>query len=99
MLRTFSLEKIYLKMDIGTDDPATTGMIAGYVHTLKGIIANRKIDTEKTTITIQPHFNEERYDIKGELKIKSQLKDYIAPLLTFMLSRPFRTVIKNKIFR
>ncbi|NOQ55940.1 MAG: DUF2953 domain-containing protein [Nanohaloarchaea archaeon] len=99
VLRTFSLEKIYLKIDIGTDDPATTGMIAGYVHTLKSIIANRKIDTGKTTITIQPYFNEERYDIKGELKIKSQLKNYIVPLLRFMLSRPVKTVIKNKIFR
>ena len=98
MLRTFSLEKIYLKMDIGTDDPATTGIITGYVHTLKSII-DRKIDTGKTAITIRPYFNEERYDIKCELKIKSQMKNYIAPLLIFILSRPVRTVIKNKIFR
>lgn len=99
MLKTFSLEKIYLKMDIGTDDPATTGMIAGYDHTLKRIINNLPIDTKKTTIIFQPYFNEERYDIKGEFKIKNQLKNFLAPLLRFMLSKPVKRIVKNKIFR
>ena len=99
MLKTFSFEKIYLKMDIGTDDPATTGMIAGYGYTLKEFIDHLKIDAKKTTIKIQPYFNEERYDIKGELKITDQLKNYIAPLFTFMLSKPVKKIIKNKIFR
>ena len=99
LLKTFSLEKIYLKMDIGTDTPAGTGMIAGYVYALKGFVNNLQIDAKETTIKFQPYFNEERYDIKGEFKIKGQLKNYPAPLLRFMLSKPVKRSIKNKIFR
>ena len=99
MLKTFSLEKIYLKMDIGTDNPADTGMIAGCGYALKGFVNNLPIDTKKITIKFQPYFNEERYDIKGEFKIKGQLKNYPAPLLRFMLSEPVKKIIKSKIFR
>lgn len=99
VLHTFRWEKIYLEIDAGAPDPSTTGAITGYFYALRGAILNNPHLPKSLHLAFHPHFNEERYDIKGELKVKNKIKNFIAPALRFILKKPVQRHIKNTILK
>lgn len=99
IIKTFSLDKIYLKMDIGSNNPASTGIIMGYIHALKGSFFNIPHRSKNIELKIRPHFNKEIYDLKGIIRIKNQMINLLSPSFQFITSRPVLRHIKKYISR
>ena len=97
LIHTFSINKIYIKLNIGSSNKAETGMITGYFFALKNI-APSIYNHKKTTIIFNPNFNEEQYDYNTKIKISNQIINFIIPISSFIISKPIRIKIINTIF-
>ncbi|NOR85603.1 DUF2953 domain-containing protein [archaeon] len=98
IIQTFSIKKAYLNLNLGLSNKAETGIINGYFYALKKIAPNI-YNHKNITILFEPNFNNEQFDYNAKIKISNQLKNFINPIFTFLLSKPIRTMIKNSIFR
>ena len=96
---SFSFDKIYLKMNIGFDDPGLTGMFSGYFYALRGFFFSLPISAGKMVVDFRPHFQEEIYDFEGEFEVRNQVINIVAAVFQLILSRPVRRLAWKAVFR
>ncbi len=96
---SFSFDKIYLKMDIGFDDPGVTGMISGYFYALRELFFSLPISARKMVVDFRPHFQEELYDFEGEFEVRNQVINFVSAVFQLILSKPVRRHAWNAVFR
>lgn len=81
----------------GLPDPAYTGMLCGYLHTLASIVHS---GCRKFHYSVTPQFFDEQLDVRMEGNIRFRIASFIPPLLMFIFSREvLRTgwwFVKNK---
>ncbi|MCK5474251.1 MAG: DUF2953 domain-containing protein [Candidatus Aenigmarchaeota archaeon] len=96
LLNSFSIEKLHIKADVGFKNRATTGMLAGYVYAIKGVLSNKGL--KKSVVLFQPNFNEEQFDFRVYFRASNRIANIVPPIIHFVASKPVRRTIKNRIF-
>lgn len=106
MLRLFSdlLKGIKIKrldsyMAFGLDDPADTGILCGFIHSIAGLVYNR---CRHCSFSINPVFMNPIMDFRGSIEIRVRIYSLIFPMLKFMLNRKTLSftylIIKEKVW-
>lgn len=106
MLRLFSdlLKGIKIKrldsyMAFGLDDPADTGILCGFIHSIAGLIYSR---CRRCSFSINPVFMNPMMDFRGNIEIRVRIYSLIFPMLKFMLNRKTLSftylIIKEKVW-
>jgi hypothetical protein len=81
--------KIMAKITYGTDDPALTGQLLGFVSIIPFIY--------RYQIQIQPDFQSETYYLKGNLEIKGKIRmiHFVIAAIRLLRDKNIRTLIKK----
>ncbi len=77
--KTIAFQRLELNLELGTDDPAVTGRLFGYVEALKGICGKR------IRISITPDFVQPRFAGSGSLKLSIYLHRLIFAALVLTI--------------
>jgi hypothetical protein len=90
-LRAASIEKLKVHAKIGLRDPAALGKAYGYFSAAKRALAprNRSID-----LSMEPIFNENRFDIDSEFAVKTTLSTILWQLMAIAATFPYRRFFK-----
>ncbi|MCK4551188.1 MAG: DUF2953 domain-containing protein [Candidatus Aenigmarchaeota archaeon] len=96
LLNSFSIEKLYLKANVGFRNRATTGMLAGYFYAMNGMLSNKGL--KKSVVLFQPNFDEEQFDFGAYFRASNRIANLVTPAIHFLISKPSRKIIKNRIF-
>lgn len=79
LLKTISLQHAELNLELGTDDPAFTGRLFGYIEATKRIFGKR------IRISLTPDFLQPRFAGSGSLKLSIYLHRLIFAALALIL--------------
>ena len=79
LLKTIALQHAELNLDLGTDDPAFTGRLFGYIEATKRIFGKR------IRISLTPDFLQPRFAGSGSLKLSIYLHRLIFAALALIL--------------
>jgi len=79
LLKTIALQHAELNLELGTDDPAFTGRLFGYIEATKRILGKR------IRISITPDFLQPRFAGSGSLKLSIYLHRLIFAALALIL--------------
>ncbi|HWQ47638.1 MAG TPA: DUF2953 domain-containing protein [Methanosarcina sp.] len=106
LLRLFSdfLNGIKIKhlesyLTFGLSDPADTGMLCGFIHTVAGLAYSR---CRHCSFSINPVFMNPMLDFRGNMEIRVRIYSLIFPMLKFMFNRKTLSftylIIKEKLW-
>ncbi|WP_052402915.1 DUF2953 domain-containing protein [Methanococcoides methylutens] len=97
ILSAIHIRELSCDLDYGLPDPADTGMLCGYLHTLASVVHS---GCRKFHYSVDPLFAEEGLDVNMSGDIRFRIGSFIPPLLRFMFSRKVLGVgwwfVKNK---
>ena len=86
-------------MAFGLDDPADTGILCGFIHSIAGLVYNR---CRHCSFSINPVFMNPIMDFRGSIEIRVRIYSLIFPMLRFMLNRKTLSftylIIKEKVW-
>jgi hypothetical protein len=83
LLFQLQIRDLAFNLTYGLPDPADTGMLCGYLHTLASIIRGR---TRSFSYSLYPVFMDEVFDMHLSGSIRFRIGSFIPPLLMFIFN-------------
>lgn len=84
ILSAIHIRDLSCDLSYGLPDPADTGTLCGYLHTLASVVHS---GCRKFHYSVIPQFSEEHLDVRMEGDIRFRIGSFIPPLLRFIFSR------------
>ncbi|UGV40277.1 DUF2953 domain-containing protein [Methanococcoides orientis] len=84
ILSSIHIRELSCDLDYGLPNPADTGMLCGYLHTLASVVHS---GCRKFHYSVNPLFAEEGLDVNMSGDIRFRIGSFIPPLLRFIFSR------------
>ncbi|NYT18744.1 MAG: DUF2953 domain-containing protein [Methanosarcinales archaeon] len=84
ILSAIHVRDLSCDLKYGLPDPADTGMLCGYLHTIASIVHG---GCRKFHYSVTPQFFEEHLDVRMSGDIRFRIASFIPPLLRFIFSR------------
>lgn len=78
--KNLSIKRLRGEVKVGLSDPSQTGMLTGFLYASSGMV---KAFLPKTSLEIEPSFEEEKMDAEVELEFSLPLIKVIIPLVHF----------------
>jgi len=85
-----SLDKLYIKSEIGTGSAASTAILSGQAFSFIAPFACLAARAEKCYVSINPNFNEAIFDFSGEIIISTNIANAIILVLEALKCRKVR---------
>lgn len=99
LLNGIKIKRLDSYVAFGLDDPADTGMLCGFVHSIAGLAYSR---CSHCSFSINPVFMSPIMDFRGSMEIRVRIYSLIFPMLRFMLNRKTLSftylIIKEKVW-
>lgn len=99
LLKGIKIKRLDSYMAFGLDDPADTGMLCGFIHSITGLVYSR---CRHCSFSINPVFMNPIMDFRGSMEIRVRIYSLIFPMLRFMLNRKTLSftysIIKEKVW-
>ena len=99
LLNGIKIKHLESYLTFGLSDPAETGMLCGFIHTVAGLAYNR---CRKCSFSINPVFINPMMDFRGSMEIRVRIYSLIFPMLKFMFDRKTLSftysIIKEKLW-
>ncbi|NPE31629.1 DUF2953 domain-containing protein [Methanococcoides sp. SA1] len=83
LLFQLQIRDLAFDLTYGLPDPADTGMVCGYLHTLASIVRGR---ARKFSYSLYPVFMDEVFDVHLSGSIRFRIGSFIPPLLMFIFN-------------
>jgi DUF2953 family protein len=83
LLFQLHIRELAFDLTYGLPDPADTGMMCGYLHTLASIVRGR---ARSFSYSLYPVFMEEAFDVHLSGSIRFRIGSFIPPLLMFIFN-------------
>jgi len=83
LLFQLQIRDLAFDLTYGLPDPADTGMLCGYLHTLASIVRGR---ARRFSYSLYPVFMEEAFDVHLSGSIRFRIGSFIPPLLMFIFN-------------
>ncbi|NOQ48170.1 MAG: DUF2953 domain-containing protein [Methanococcoides sp.] len=83
LLFQLQIRDLAFDLTYGLPDPADTGMVCGYLHTLASIVRGR---ARSFSYSLYPVFMEEAFDVHLSGSIRFRIGSFIPPLLMFIFN-------------
>ncbi|AKB86128.1 DUF2953 domain-containing protein [Methanococcoides methylutens] len=83
LLSAIHIRDLSCDLDYGFPDPADTGMLCGYLHTLASVFQS---GCRKFHYSLNPRFTDEGLDVKMSGDIRFRIASLLFPLLRFIFS-------------
>lgn len=83
MLNAIKIKNLKADLTFGLSDPADTGMICGFIHSILGIVYSR---CHRCSFSVCPVFMESLLDFKGSAEIRVKIYSLIFPFIKFILN-------------
>jgi hypothetical protein len=97
LLSAIHIRDLSCDLSYGLPDPADTGMLCGYLHTLASVIHS---SCRKFHYSVNPQFSEENLDVMMTGDVRFRIGSFIPPLVRFIFSmKVLRTAwwfVKNR---
>ena len=99
LFKGIKIKRLDSYMAFGLDDPADTGILCGFIHSIAGLVYNR---CRHCSFSINPVFMNPIMDFRGSIEIRVRIYSLIFPMLRFMLNRKTLSftylIIKEKVW-
>lgn len=83
ILSCIHIRELSCDLDYGLPDPADTGMLCGYLHSLASVLHS---GCRKFQYSVTPQFADERLDVRMKGDIRFRIASFIFPLVRFVFS-------------
>jgi hypothetical protein len=83
MLNAIKIKNLKADLTFGLPDPADTGMLCGFIHSILGIVYSR---CHRCSFSVCPVFMESLLDFKGSAEIRVKIYSLIFPFIKFILN-------------
>lgn len=84
LLNGIKIKRLESRMIFGLSDPADTGMLCGFIHSVIGLIYSR---CRHCSFSINPVFMDPMLDFHGNTEIRVRIYSLILPVIKFMFNR------------
>lgn len=84
MLHGIKIKRLDSCLTFGLSDPADTGMLCGFIHTVAGLIYSR---CKHCGFSINPVFLNPMLDFRGDAEIRVRIYSMIFPFIKFIFNR------------
>ncbi|WP_240664298.1 DUF2953 domain-containing protein [Methanosarcina sp. MSH10X1] len=99
LLNGIKIKRLESYVAFGLSDPADTGMLCGFIHSIAGLAYSR---CRHCSFSINPVFMDPMVDLRGNMEIRVRIYSLILPMLKFMLNRKTLSftysIIKEKVW-
>ncbi|WP_230669904.1 DUF2953 domain-containing protein [Methanosarcina barkeri] len=99
LLNGIKIKRLESDVTFGLSDPADTGMLCGFIHTIAGLAYSR---CRHCSFSINPVFMNPMVDFRGSMEIRVRIYSLIFPMLKFMFNRKTLSftysIIKEKLW-
>jgi hypothetical protein len=83
LLNGIKIKRLESYMTFGLSDPADTGMLCGFIHSVAGLAYSR---CRHCSFSINPVFMNPMMDFRGDMEIRIRIYSLIFPMLKFMFN-------------
>jgi len=83
LLNGVKIKRLESYMTFGLSDPADTGMLCGFIHSVAGLAYSR---CRHCSFSINPVFMNPMIDFRGDMEIRVRIYSLIFPMLKFMFN-------------
>jgi hypothetical protein len=83
MLNAIKIKNLKADLTFGLPDPADTGMLCGFIHSILGVVYSR---CHRCSFSVCPVFMESLLDFKGSAEIRVKIYSLIFPFIKFILN-------------
>jgi hypothetical protein len=83
LLNGIKIKRLEFYLTFGLSDPADTGMLCGFIHTVAGLAYSR---CRHCSFSINPVFMNPMMDFRGDMEIRVRIYSLIFPMLKFMFN-------------
>jgi hypothetical protein len=83
MLNAIKIQNLKADLTFGLPDPADTGMLCGFIHSILGVVYSR---CHRCSFSVCPVFMESLLDFKGSAEIRVKIYSLIFPFIKFILN-------------
>jgi len=83
MLNAVKIKNLKADLTFGLPDPADTGMLCGFIHSILGIVYSR---CRSCSFSVCPVFMESLLDFRGSAEIRVKIYSLIFPFIKFILN-------------
>lgn len=99
LLKGIKIKRLESCMTFGLSDPADTGVLCGFIHSVTGLAYSR---CRRCSFSINPVFMNPILDFRGKMEIRVRIYSLVFPMLKFMFNRKTLSftysIIKEKVW-